>query len=441
MMPHLQNVLRMNLTTNESRVLVAVSGGLDSMVLLHLLEQTNYTIFVAHCNFKLRGFESDADQEFVIQYCQQRGIPCFVKSFQTETYAAENQLSIQEAARILRYTWFEKLRSELMAEAILLGHHADDSMETFFINFLRGSGIRGLKGIMLKNQYLLRPLLAFTRNSLEEYAANHSVFYREDRSNASDSYLRNRIRHQLLPKMRELRPNASESMHRSLNHLSKAAAIHEDFIESHLSQLIRADEDGETIFRQDLMKEKYAEHLLTEYLLRRQLSVSATTQLLDHFLAGSYGQEFESGSGWFYLEKEFLRFEIIKNKDFQNEYLWSEDKFMIPRPIRIKKERLPFHSLENLSFKAPVAYVDAAKLKFPLKIRHWREGDRFFPFGMNHSKLISDFFIDQKVPKYKKKKIWLLLSGEDIVWVIGYRIDNRFRIDDSTKEFVKFTCL
>lgn len=417
------------------KLLLAVSGGLDSMVLVHLFQQLNYEIVVLHCNFQLRGLESFEDQQFIQEYSNTNAIPFVFTQFDTEAFAADCKVSIQVAARELRYSWFYEQLAIQKGDFILTAHHADDNLETFLINLSRGTGLEGLTGIPAQNEKVIRPLLSFSRQQMEEYASVNKLKWREDSSNASDKYLRNKIRHHLVPLLNELNPNFISSFEKTQSFLSEAQELVDDAAIMVYQQVAR--EEGEDIYF-DLVR-----------LLQLPNYSSYLYQWLKEFGFTAWDDIYElvtSQSG-----KQVLApyFRLIKNRDCL---------ILSPLPSQENQQEFKIESIEskvkfplNLDFstvsKIGVAsnstiFVDQDKLVFPLTLRHWNEGDVFQPFGMEgKSKKVSKLFKDEKLSLIDKEKVWLLCSNNQVVWVIGIRQDERFKIDPNSKKLLKIECI
>lgn len=440
---------RYHLIAEGEKVILALSGGIDSMVLADLLLKVKVDFVAAHCNFHLRGEESDGDEKFVRDYAERNGIQCYVKHFETEKYAAEQGVSIEMAARDLRYAWFEQLRQHLGYDIIAVAHHADDQAETFFINLLRGAGLNGLKGMKPQNGVVIRPLLWASREQIRKYAAENHIVWREDHTNAESVYLRNKIRNQLLPTFDELHPEARQGLYKSLEHLSAENELYRALLKEKLAQIVELDGDVQRLPFSKLVKAKVPEPAIPE-ATRRAEGPTYSFQLLFewlrqygfntdqcHFIYDAIGtgvgNQYCSATHRLVIGRDELQLsEIKEKKDDEIQIGIGEEEILSPFHLCFSKlER----TAEFIIDKSPeVAQLDADKIQFPLILRHWRHGDRFHPLGMKGSKLLSDFFVDQKFTEYQKQNVWLLVSaGGDILWVVGYRLDDRFKITDDTK--------
>jgi len=433
---HFQNYIeQQKLCNRNNRILLTVSGGVDSMTMLDLFVKTGYEVAVAHCNFHLRGTESDGDEQFVVSACTDYGVEVFVKHFDTKAYARQNGLSVQVAARNLRYDWFEELRQEKNFDLIAVGHHADDRVETFFINLLRGSGITGLKGIPVKRGRIIRPLLFAEREEIERYAREHEIPYREDSSNREDKYLRNKVRKQLLPRLKEMTDNYEETVVASLNRLAEADNLLQQLLEEKFDGLVTRKGKILSIRLEELSKLKPLE-MWVYYLLRRfEFNRDTTDKISAAVINRQTGSVFHAPACRALVDRDYL---LIKPDDETDatEYLIEENIFEIINPLHLKIDLADNHENRAVDRTSEVAQLDADQLEFPLKIRHWRGGDKFTPLGMSGTKLVSDYFIDNKINRFEKENIWLLISGDEIVWIIGHRISENYKISSRTRRIM-----
>jgi len=446
---------RYNLIAEGEKVILALSGGIDSMVLADLLLKAKVEFVAAHCNFHLRGEESDGDEKFVRDFCEKNEIQCFVKHFETEKFAKEQGLSIEMAARELRYAWFEELRQQLGFDKIAVAHHADDQAETFFINLLRGAGLRGLKGMLPKTGVIIRPLLWTSREQIRQYAVENQITWREDHTNAESVYLRNKIRNQLLPLFDELQPVARQGLYKSLEHLASENELYRELLKEKLSLIVESGEDSCVIARRNdeaiQMRRSYrvsldcfaafamtqGEQLLFEWLRQYNFNTDQCRFIFEAMETG-VGNKYYSPTHCLVIGRNELQLSEIKNVD-EREIKIEVGEEYIDEPIPLRFSRFEKTDGFVIDKSRKVAQLDFDKLKFPLTLRHWRHGDRFHPLGMKGSKLLSDFFVDQKFTEQQKSSVWLLTSSEgDIVWVVGWRIDDRFKVTNETKNI--FVC-
>jgi tRNA(Ile)-lysidine synthase len=429
---------RCNLIAEDDRLVLALSGGIDSMVLADLLLKSKVDFVVAHCNFHLRGEESDGDEKFVREFAEKHGVQCFVKYFETVEYAEEQGISIEMAARDLRYAWFEELRQQLGYEKIAVAHHADDQAETFFINLLRGAGLRGLKGMQPKNGVIIRPLLWASREQIHQYAIENQILWHEDHTNAESVYLRNKIRNQLLPVFDELHPEARQGLYKSLEHLSAENELFRELLKEKLSQIVRHDDGIQKVkVPEPVEGPTLSFQLLFEWLRNYGFNTDQCHFIFEAMETG-FGNKYFSPTHQLVIGRNELQLSEIK--PVEDEKIQIEiGKEEINSPIHLRFSRFEKSSGFIIDKSPDVALLDADKIQFPLTLRHWRHGDRFHPLGMKGSKLLSDFFVDQKFTEAQKQNVFLLVSAEnEILWVVGYRIDDRFKIEETTKSV--FAC-
>ncbi len=416
---------------NDKKLLLATSGGLDSMVMVDLFHKSNFEIAMAHCNFQLRGMESFGDQNFVQDYSEINKIKLFLTQFDTEAFSKDYRLSTQVAARELRYNWFYELLETKNYDYILTAHHADDNLETFIIHLVRGTGLEGLTGIPSHNDKIIRPFLIFSRQEIEEYANQNNIKWREDSSNASDKYLRNKIRHNLVPILKELNPDLLSSFHKTQSHLQESQTMVEDASIMVYQQV--AKEKGEKIYfdLNQLRKlpnyKSYLYHWLVEY------GFSAWDDIYD-LVESQSGKQVFSKEFKLLKDRDFLILYPINFEDEDEEYFINKNQKEVKVPINLAFSRVnDFSDVSN-----EVIFVDEDKLWFPLVLRRWQTGDIFQPFGMNgKSKKVSKFFKDEKLSLIEKENAWLLCTDNQIIWIVGLRQDERFKIKNTTKTTLK----
>jgi tRNA(Ile)-lysidine synthase len=419
-------------TLEGKKILIACSGGLDSVVLSRLFKELSYNISIAHCNFSLRGKESDEDEKFVISLADKLSIPIFNKKFNTKAYKSKHKLSTQVAARNLRYQWFDEVCEEHSFDFLATGHHLDDDLETFLINFSRGTGLRGLTGIPIINDKIVRPLLNFPREDILLYAKERNVAWREDSSNQTTDYLRNKLRIEVIPKLKEADHNLLNGFQQTQSHLNESLSLVNDYMALIKKLVVINTEDGFEIDVAKLQDLPNTNALLYELLA--PFSFTAWDDIANLLSAQSGKQIFSETHR---IIKNRTSLLLVKNSVLQHEetYLIKESDSVIDTPINLKIEYV-----EKTSDYIPsIAYLDAQKLKFPLQLRKWREGDSFHPFGMKGKKKLSKFFKDEKLSLVAKEKIWVLTSENNIVWVVGMRADNRFKVESQTKKILKIT--
>lgn len=413
----------------DKKLLLAVSGGVDSMVLLDLFYKLRFDICVAHCNFQLRGKESDADEMLVRETCQDRFIPYFIESFDTLEFVKENKLSIQVAARKLRYDWFQEIIS-LGFDYVLTAHHLDDNVETFLINFTRGTGLEGLTGIPAQNGNIIRPLLPFSREEIENYAQANQIQWREDSSNASDKYFRNKLRHDIVPILKELNTGFLDSFQNTLHHLQQAESLVEDASKLVYEKVVEEKESQLEIHLKPLLEFQNYKAYLYQWL--KSYGFSAWNDIYDLVDAQS-GKQIFSETHFLLKDREKLILSVRKSSNEEEIYVIKslDDKVNIPLKLRFYKAVNIFETHSNCIF------VDESKLKFPLTIRKWQEGDYFYPSGMSGKKKLSKYFKDEKYSLLNKENQWLLCSEDQIVWVVGKRADDRFTSKETTQNIIK----
>lgn len=428
MLAKLKDYIHQHKLLNEhDRLLLGVSGGVDSMVLLHLFQQLPYSIAVAHVNFGLRGKESDEEEGFVVEYCKTHNINVFTFKADTLGFVQFNKVSIQMAARALRYDWFETLKQEHQFKHLLTAHHADDSVETVFINIIRGTGISGLKGIT-SNENAVRPLLPFSRADIIEYANSVNLVWREDSSNAKEDYLRNKLRHSILPMFDKL----NDTWRQKLVQLSDDISVSENILTDYYNQHLPKFYSDNRIQLKELSDLAYSEWMLRRLLI----GLGFTHQTISDILLNldiQKGRVFESAE--YILQKEDSSFRVIaKSINQVEEYSATINE----QQTQIKYLNSVFEidhilvSEFNAKYKAKESYLDYNKLQFPLLIRKWQAGDWFVPFGMKGRKKLSDYFVDEKFTIQEKENTFVIASGEDIVCILGHRIDDRYSVKENT---------
>lgn len=417
------------------KLLLAVSGGLDSMVLVHLFQQLNYEIVVLHCNFQLRGLESFEDQQFIQEYSNTNAIPFVFTQFDTEAFAADFKVSIQVAARELRYSWFYEQLAIQKGDFILTAHHADDNLETFLINLSRGTGLEGLTGIPAQNEKVIRPLLSFSRQQMEEYASVNKLKWREDSSNSSDKYLRNKIRHHLIPLLKELNPNFISSFEKTQSFLSEAQELVDDAAIMVYQQVAR--EEGEDIYfdlGRLLQLPNYSSYL---YQWLKEFGFTAWDDIYE-LVTSQSGKQVLAPYFRLIKDRDCLILSPLPSQENQQEFEIESVESKVKFPLN-----LVFSTVSKIGVASnSTIFVDQDKLVFPLTLRHWNEGDVFHPFGMEgKSKKVSKLFKDEKLSLIDKEKVWLLCSNNQVVWVVGIRQDERFKIDPNSKNLLKIECI
>ncbi len=417
----------------ERHFLLACSGGVDSMVLTHLCHQSNLQFSLAHCNFQLRGLESDADEKLVRTFAKEIDHDIYVTHFDTIGYVNKYKVSVEMAARELRYPWFAEIMNENNINTLITAHHADDNLETFLINLSRGTGIDGLLGIPEQTGTIIRPLLRFSRNQILEYVKEEGVVWREDKSNLDTIHLRNKIRQRLVPILKELHPTFLQNFQNTQNYLAQTAGIASDRIEKLKKDIFL--KEGEII--KIKIESLLCLHPVNGYL-HALLKPYGFTEWNDveGLLTAISGKEVRSRTHRLIKAREYLLLQSIKQRT-DSEFQIYEDNPLLQEPISMSLETVD--AVKGTSKKC--IYVDKDKLNYPLTVRKWRQGDWFRPFGMQGGKNISKFFKDEKMDLIAKEEQWLLLSGQDIVWVIGRRGDDRFKVSERTCQILKIELL
>ena len=418
----------------QQKVLLAVSGGIDSMVLLHLFEKSEFHYGVVHCNFQLRGEESDEDEEFVKNQVLMHGVPFFNTRFETEDFAKVNGISIEMAARELRYNYFEKVRVENNYDFRATAHHQDDLLETFFLNLSRKTGIRGLTGIKEKSGQLIRPLLFANRKEIENFAQANYIGFREDHTNSEVVYQRNFIRHRILPVFAELNPAFKNNLSETINNLRDVEDVFSFFIQKEIKNVISVDGDEVSVSIEKLRQFAFPKVLLFEMLNPYNFNTNVIQQVFKS-LENLPGKQFFSKTHRLVKDRKQLFITALPESKNQIFYVESDDiELFAPFDLIVGKVGGDDFQIVKSS---KVACLDMDKLEFPLLIRKWQQGDYFQPLGMTGFKKISDFLIDEKIPVHQKENTWLLCSGQKVVWVMGHRIDNRFKITEETRQVLK----
>ncbi len=424
-----------HLLLTGQKALLAVSGGMDSMAMVELFRASSHPFAIAHCNFQLRGQDAEKDQAFVRQQAAALGVDCYTERFDTKAYEQQHHLSIQMAARELRYDWLEETRQRTGCEAIATGHHLDDSIETLLMNLIRGTGIEGLKGIPVKQGKIIRPLMFADRKEIEGFVNKHQIPYRKDLSNEEEIYLRNKIRRQLIPVMREINPSLSDTTRCFFQRMQGKSSIYFQAVNRAKKACITTDE-GETRIDLDALFNTAQPELFLHEFLKAFGFTPATSRDIFNKLPIQPGREFLSTSH-----------RLLSNR---NELLVLPMKQAEPIPEvqlhrnthTVKAGGHDYHcSTGNMEYARPqlqdsrTLLVDLEKIQFPLLLRPWKAGDKFVPLGMRGHKKVSDLLTEAKIPKHKKMEVMVLLSAGQIVWVVGLRSAERFKLDSGTRHF------
>jgi tRNA(Ile)-lysidine synthase len=414
----------------KEKILLAFSGGADSVCLLDLFLKTAYAVELAHVNFQLRGEESLADEEWVKQMATTKGLPCHCIRFDTKKYATELGLGIEEAARNLRYNWFQELLQQLGFAKLVTAHHGDDQTETFLLNLLKGRGISGQTGILPKRNHIVRPLLFATKSQILAYCQQNQLTYRSDSSNLDTAFQRNFLRLKVIPLLKELNPSLNDAIEKEIEYRRQASTL----LEAQIKEMLQEVVEGSSINLNKLRSNPYGLLALYRYLENFQFNYS---QCQDLWNAKLNGKRIFSSTYQAVLHQGSVLVERLSTEEEGRTYpvFLGENLDPIPLHCEIIKPNTRFK--QSLS----TVFLDASLLQFPLQLRHWRNGDYFFPSGMKGKKKLSDYFIDQKMSPFEKNNLWLLCSGEEIIWVVGKRLDERFIAKETTKEVMKLVLI
>ena len=450
MITRIQNyIIKHNLCNSGTPILVACSGGVDSMVLCDVLLKLNYKIAIAHCNFQLRGEESNGDEKFVEQYALQNKIPFHSIKFDTKEFKKDKTISTQMAARELRYEWFEEIRKENNYHFIATAHHLDDQMETILLNFTKGTGLKGLTGMQPKVVFVIRPFLEISKQEILDYANEHKIIFREDSSNASDDYQRNLIRHQIVPQLQKINPALYDTAKDFIARMNDYEVLSDEQIRA-VKKKCYSEKNSIAEIKMGFIKAHAAGQTILFHLLK-EFGFNATQiqQLFQSLktlekLKIASGKQFFSETHRIVLDRKSL-FVVPKNIERENYLLFDK----IPNKIifnnyKIECAVVPMHEV-NIKTSNRYAYFDLDKIEFPLMIRYYKEGDYFYPFGMSKPKTLgkvgkkklSKYFKDEKFSLIDKENTIILFSGEKLMWLVGYRIDDRFKVTDKTKNVLK----
>ncbi len=431
MLQKLENHIQQNLSfLKDKKLLLAVSGGIDSMVLVDLFHKLKYDVAVAHCNFQLRGQESDDDEEFVKSQVEKLNIPLFIQKFDTKKFAEQKKLSIQVVARNLRYDWFYTLLVNQNFDFIITAHHLDDSIETFLINFTRGTGLEGLTGIPVQNDKIIRPLLAFSRDEIVAYAQQNDTKWREDSSNSTDKYWRNKLRHDVIPVLKELNPSLLPSFQNTIDSLQQSHSLVKDASKNMYQKVVTEEEHHTEIDLTKLLKLTNYKAYLFQWL--QPFGFTDWKAVYD-LIESNSGKQVFSETHILLKNRNTLLLSPKQTRE-NNEVFWVEkNQNEVKVPLK-----LSFCNVSDISTQGTnTIFVDEDKLSFPLTICRWEEGDVFYPFGMKGKKKLSKYFKDEKLSLIEKSKVWLLCSDNQIIWVVGKRQDERFKITKQTTKILQ----
>jgi len=428
----LDHIATHDLAGTSDRVLLAVSGGLDSMVMLHLFREGGFPIGVAHANFSLRGKDSDGDEAFVEAYCKKHGISYYGKRFNTKNYAESKKVSIQMAARDLRYEWFNELLESEKYHWLATAHHLNDNLETVLLRWTNGAGLDQLTGIPVKNDRVIRPVLFASRSEIEAYARESNVEWREDASNTTTVYQRNFIRHEIIPRLKEINPSLEKTFGESRAKLSGAAEQMQRGLGQLRDSITRMEGRDFFIDKNLLGLLRYPDFVCYEWLKPFGFEWERCKQLVES-MSGQPGARFLSETHQAVIDREYIIVSPLEEAFPEVLIEEGQDKAGLgPWVLTIHREKV-----REISTDKEEVTLDAAKVKFPLVWRHWRPGDSFVPLGMKKSKKVSDFLIDEKVPLTEKNRVTVVTSADAILWVAGYRVDDRYKVGQGTTSIIR----
>lgn len=431
-----QYIITENLFQPKDRLLIAVSGGVDSVVLCELCRQAGFDFAIAHCNFQLRGKEADEDENFVKRLAEKYNVQFFVKKFDTEKYATENKLSIQVAARDLRYEWFSGLINRSTNKPInylLTAHHADDNIETILMNFFKGSGINGIKGILPKLEKIMRPLLFAKKNELEGFAREYELAYREDSSNSSDKYTRNYFRNQLIPGLEKVFPQVKENIIDNAARFRDINILYKQALDTIIKKLVTVKGNEFHIPVLKLLNTPALPTILYEIIKEAGFSAHQTGEVIK-LLKSESGKFIQSATHRILHNRKWLIISPLNSTGIDHYLIVGDEREMNFTGGKIIIEKI---TAQKIIADNNIAMLDTLKIKFPLLLRKWKQGDYFYPLGMQKKKKLSRFFIDQKLSLNEKENTWVIEMNKKIIWVVGKRIDDRFKITDQSKEILK----
>jgi tRNA(Ile)-lysidine synthase len=432
-----------NLFSSKDKLLLAVSGGVDSVVLCELCHQAKFDFSIAHCNFKLRGAESDRDEKFVKDLAAKYKVEVFVKQFDTKVEAATSKTSIEETARNLRYKWFEDIRCSTLGNSndvhrtsyILTAHHANDNIETVLMNYFRGTGVKGLRGILPKQGKIIRPLLFAKRIEIENFATENNLAFVTDSTNAQNDYTRNYFRNELIPSIQEVFPKAEENILQNIERFTDVETLYNQAIDLHKSKLceIKGNEIHISILQLSKVKPL---HTIIYEIVNEYDFTSAQVNDIEKLITADSGKYIQSSTHRILKNRKWLIISPLQNEIASTVLVEQNDKKIeFANGVLVFESKAKFE-IQNSKFEIQ---IDVTKITFPLLLRKWKQGDYFYPLGMKHKKKLSRFFIDNKLSVTDKEKVWVLESNKKILWVIGLRIDDRFKIADNTKEVLEIT--
>ena len=419
------------LFTAGDRILIACSGGADSVALAHLLKESGYHIGLAHCNFQLRGTASGQEEQSADELAKLLDVPIFIKRFNTREYAEERRIGIQEAARKLRYDWFESIAKANNYSRIATAHHKDDQLETYLFHIMRGSYWSGFTGVPVLNGMVARPLLVFTKAELLTYLSDNNYTWKHDQSNDSVDYSRNKIRHEVIPKMKEIRPGFDKNVFRQIELFKEVNHLLDDFLDQLSNSLIQLTSEGLLIRIEELKEMKYKRLWLTSIARDYAFTASRVDEILS-LIDSENGKAIYSASHRIIRERDMLMITPLPIElDAETYFIQQGDTELLhPIELHLKYER----GKSAIEINESLAQMDADQLSFPLVLRKWKNGDRFQPLGMEGNQLLSDYFVQNKLSQIEKEATWIIESGSKIIWIVGRRIAHHVRLTEQTKK-------
>ncbi|MDR1985103.1 MAG: tRNA lysidine(34) synthetase TilS [Prevotellaceae bacterium] len=431
-----KNIEKLGVSKSVDKILLAVSGGIDSIVMANLFFSQKFDIAIAHCNFSLRGKASDRDVAFVEDFAKLHNIPFHTIKFDTENFARQQKISIEMAARELRYEWFESIRRQYNYSKIAIAHNKNDVVETFFLNLARGTGIKGLLGITAKTETIIRPLLFASRKQIRNYAATHNIDFCTDETNSSNKFSRNRIRNKVIGEFEKINPSFLNTMTENINHLSQCYEVIQSQKSKILENVVNHNDEKVFIDIEQLIKAGNSQFWLFEILQSFNFTAACINDIYASF-NGESGKKFLSPTHVLLKDRKKLIISTSK-PDKHLSVKIDENTVEIENPISLKIGKIENNNIK-VDKKQNMAFLNFDKLKFPLILRKWQAGDSFTPFGMRGRKKLSDYFIDEKISQFEKDEQYVLVSDEKIVWLVNRRIDDNFKIDENCKTILKIT--
>ena len=435
-----------NLISPSDQILLAVSGGMDSVVMVHLFKQAEFNFAIAHCNFQLRGNDSNADEAFVKQLAENYGVSFYSQVFDTTGHQKKNKLSLEAAARELRYAWFEEIRSLFNYTSIATAHHLNDSIETVFLNLIKGTGIKGLSGIPKINGKIIRPMLFAAREMIEDYAKANQIEFRTDTTNFENDFVRNKIRNTIIPVLKTVNPSLEETFKKNILHIEEAHIIYQEQVRMKLNKLIKVDGNNQMVSIPSILQLKSCKTYMHEFLFHYGFNEDQIQQIITSLK--NPGKVFYSATHRVIIDRKNMILCPIENEHNSILLIQQENKTVRFGAHKLDLQISKYHKEIKFNTTGSVAYFDADKIEYPLTLRKWEKGDYFYPLGLTKKnsdkpgkKKISDLFNDLKYNLLQKENTWVMLSGEKIIWVVGIRQDERISLRSTTSNMLKIKML